>query len=284
MRKTYSALIFSLSVLAISCTSSTAPKNRGAIVFGDSATIVTEKDPQFLSNNVDDILPQRTQPVADTLKHEPAALAKPDTQIVKVETPKAPVAEPVKLVNGKGLEAPFKSLNIFIANVPAKPGKNVNWETAKSASLTIEDVDLNNKSITVTGAVVEKVMQRTQTVVMLKSADGKLYKLALPSSSGNWQSLKGNNGKYPLAGAGNNQLKYTNNFSENDMRKAVQKLARINRMNKKEEEQLLKSVRNVRTANQAPLSVALQSVVWKISAKDPKGKSMERELRVDINR
>lgn len=269
--------------MAIGCGQVNTPKSRGEIVFGDSASIVTENDPRYLSNNVTDFVPQK--PIVE---EQPAA------QTAAIDTPKPaaakPLAEPItntppSLVKGSGLQAPFEHLNITINDVKGRTPKNIDWNKAKGASFTLEQGELSGKSLTISGANVMKVQQRYQTVVLLKTADGKAFKLsALPVSTSEWKPLKGNKGKYLISGIGGNELRYDEKFSPNALRNAAQRLARANRMSKKEEEKMIKSLRTVRNARQAPLSIALQSVVWKVAATEPSGKTIERELRIDINR
>jgi hypothetical protein len=276
----YSVLSLSFLVLMNSCGSGSAPTNRGAIVFGDSSTIVTETDPRYLSNNVEDIVAVRHEVIVDT----PLASESLKKDSVEVVVPPAARKEELKdLDRKKGLNAPFKGLSVFIANVEAREGKSVNWDKAKGASFTLQQGELNGKTLVIEGAGISKVMQRSQTVVVLKTENGKLLKLSFPSSNSEWQTLRGSNGKYTISGIGKGQLKYNGKFSPNALRNATQKLARNNRMSRKEEQKLLNTIRNVRNPNQPPCSIALQSVVWKISGKDASGKSIERELRIDIN-
>lgn len=262
-------------ITVIGCGTNPTPKNRAAIVFGDSSTIVTETDPRYLNNNVQDIVIEEQVQKTDS----PAVIAKADT--VKTEVRKEEVETPK---NSKGLSAPFKDCNIFIADVQARSGRNINWDKDKGASFTLEEGELNGKVLTIKGMTISKVMQRNQTVVMLKTPAGKSFKLpSLASSTSEWQSLKGKNGQYTIAGLGNGQLKYNARFTPKTLRNATQKLARNSRMSRKEEQKLLNSIRNVRTPNQSPCSIGLQSVIWKISGKDAGGKLIERELRVDLN-
>lgn len=280
MRNTINILMLSAVFLYAGCKSGSAPESRGAIIFGDSSMIVTEKDPKYLTNNVQDLSPRKAEPImSDTVKLP--VVQKQDTLKTAEATPKQETSRPVKL---KGLEVPFKSLNMFIPDVVARAGRNINWNTAKSASYTLEQGELNNKTITIKGATVTKIMQRYQSVVLLQAPDEELFKLpSFPVSNSEWQTLKGANGVFTISGLGNGQLKYDPAFSKNALKIATQKLARAKRMNKKDEEQLIKSIRNTHTANQAPLNIALQSVVWKITAKDAAGKMTEHELRFDIN-
>lgn len=275
-----SVFSFSLLFLQTSCGNSSKPQNRGAIVFGDSSTIVTETDPRYLSNNVTDIVPQKLSTDTVTL---PSLPSKPiDTVKPIVAQPKATEAD--KPVAKDGLMAPYEGFEIYINGLEARAGKKVNWGKDKGASFTLENGSINGKAIAAKVGTITKVMQRTQTVVMFKASNGKQFRLtALPSDQSNWQSLKANNGKFTIAGANTSDLKYTKKLTPNALKNAIQKWARNNRLSRKEEQKLLHSVRNIRSANQAPCSIALQSVIWKISGKDANGKVVERELRVDIN-
>lgn len=262
-------------ITAISCDTNPTPKKRGAIVFGDSSTIVTETDPRYLNDNVQDIV------IADQVKEadSPVIIAKADTAKTEVKKEEAETPK-----NNKGLSAPFKDCNIFIADVQARSGRKINWDKDKDASFTLEEGELNGKTLTIEGMKISKVMQRNQTAVMLKTSSGKSFKLpSLASSTSEWQSLKGNNGQYTITGLGNGQLKYNARFTFKALRNATQKLARNNRMSRKEEQKLMNSIKNVRNPNQSPCSIALQSVIWKISGKDARGKLIERELRIDLN-
>jgi hypothetical protein len=96
-------------------------------------------------------------------------------------------------------------------------------------------------------------------------------------------ALQAKNGQFNIKGLGKKELRYDKKFTANALKNAVQKLARSTKMSKKEEQKLLTAIRTVRSANQAPCSIALQSVVWKISGKDAKGKSLDKEVRIDIN-
>lgn len=279
----YVIVIFFFSLILTACSTQQAPKTHGAIVFGDSSLIVTERDPQYLSNNVPDFVPQTAPPVTDTA-HAAAPVQKDTPVTAKPPVQQPVVAATVKPANGNGLQAPFKPLGVFIEGIEAKPARNVNWDRATGASFTWSKGELNNKPISVSGAKANKVMQRYQTVVTLQLPSGKTVKLpGFPAYTAQWQTLKRSNNQFITAGLADKQLRYESRFSPAALKNAIQKLARSNRMSRKEEEQLLRSVRNVRSANQAPLDVALQSVVWKISADDVKGRDIEREIRVDIN-
>ncbi|MDI9319599.1 MAG: hypothetical protein QM530_03900 [Phycisphaerales bacterium] len=280
MRKLITILFISALVCVQACDSSNAHKTRGAIVFGDSATIVNEKDPQYLSDNVADFVPAKAEVSAkDTVTI-------PEKTTVEVTSSPKPISNnEIPKNSAKGLEVPFKGLTITISGIEVRNNKTIDWEKAKGVAYTIEKGNLANSSLTCKGATVNKVMQRIQTVVLLKTKSGKNIKLSgLPTYSTEWQTLKGNGGTYVLSGVSDNRLPYRQQFSLKAAKNAVQKASRANRMNRKEEELLLKSVNRLRAYNQAPLSIALKSVIWKISAKDAVGKPIEKEVRIDYER
>lgn len=270
--------LFIIAVLSLlqACQSSESAHRRGAIVLGDPTTIVTETNPAYLSDNVADF----ELPKEQVQEEKPAVVEDPvPTETPVVAEPKAEVAAEAPQTKG-GLDVPFVGMPISISNMQARMGRQVDWHKAHGASYTTNESNFNGKTLSIKAAHILKVMQRYQTIVLVQTSNGKSYKLNLPTSTSDWQTLKGNNGNYAVSGLAKNQLKYGQSISPAVLKKAIQQLARVQRLNHKEEDQLMRSIRNV---HQVPCVVALQSVVWKISAKDVSGKPLERELRMDVN-
>lgn len=280
-------IIFSVLAIAVfsGCADNDTQKSRGAIRFGDSSLIVTETDERYLSDNIADFVPQKpeAQPIADTF-----ATRKPVEPKDTIRQQPSPAEKPEILekqqsvATGKGQELPFKAFTVFIEGIQASSKRAVDWNTTRGVSLSLEQGELNNKKVLIKSPSVTKVMQRYQTVVLLKTG-GKEHKLALPPYTAEWQTVKTGNGQFVISNLGKNQLKYDNRFTPALLNSAVQKLARSSRMSRKETDQLLRSVRGVRSPSQAPLMVALQSATWKITAKDGSGKVSEKEIRIDLN-
>jgi hypothetical protein len=239
--------------------------------------IVSETDPQYLSDNVTDLVPPKAEVSVDTPE------VKADAP--KEKEPEAPVAQNVIADQGKGLTVPFKGLSISIPGVDVRNAKQVDWNTAKGVAYTFEKGNLANATLQFKGASIIKVMQRYQTVALVKTAKGKNLKLnSIPTYSSEWQALKGNANTFAIAGINEKDLKFDQKFSLQAAKNAVQKSARDNKVNRKEEDELLNSVNKSRSYNQEPLSVALKSITWKITAKDATGKTFEKELRIDYDR
>jgi hypothetical protein len=255
------------------------PQKHGAIVLGDSSTIVTEKDPQKLQDLVTDLQPViPTAEIKDTVKTEqPAAAQKaPDTakKAIASLSPKAP-----PILSGNALTIDFNIASMVIANVTAKQAGNPDLSRANGAVYTWISGVINGSLLKVT-ANVTKVSQRYQTVVLLKNELGTLPLESL-STTTSWQPLKGSDNIYRVSGLDNKSLDVPD-ADKRIIRNAVQKAARRHRMSRRKTGEWEESVRNVRSAGQKPLYVILRSVIWKIDGKDANGKIFSKQVRIDM--
>lgn len=272
--------LLAIALFLSACSSQQQSGSHGAIVLGDPATIVTETDPQYLQDNVTDFQSRPVRPSDSAVVKDTAVIPVP---VVKADTPKAAALPPAEKVNGKGLNIAFKPFTVFIPGIGTKSFRQQDPANAKGVSYSLENGRLEGNNLQVTGATVTKVMQRYQTVVILKDKDaGNILLQSLGTYSSDWQAVKGSGNDYPIRGISKGQLRYQD-ISESSVRNAIKKAARSNRLSRKEEDHLLKITRNIRSAAQAPLSIALQSVIWKITAKDASGRSVEKEIRIDVN-
>lgn len=222
--------------------------------------IVTETDPKYLNDNVGDFQPKPIPIAKDSSSPAPAPAV--------VSEPKAEVLAPAETVS--------KTIRI---EIPGIAGADVDWNKRHGVSVTAEESALKGKSLRIQGLSELKVQQRVQSVVMIKLRRGGLVKLALPGDYSNWESVSGRNGVYAIQ---EERPVYSNRINANALRNAVQRVARANRLSRRETEELLRSVRNVHTATQRPLEPAVQSYVWRIDGKGADGKTVHREIRIDI--
>lgn len=255
-------------------------KNHGPIVLGDSSTIVTEKDPSKLQDLVADLKPEipsnaekADTPVAEKTPAKPATADTPK----KGRTVIAPaqIAAPA----GPGLSAEFSEVTLFIQNIAAKQAGNPNLLHANGAVYTLVSGNITGNILKLTGNVT-KVSQRYQSVVILKNGATTLPLESLTTTT-SWEPLTGGNGMYRITGLDAQSLEYpeTNN---NGIKNAVTKAAQRRRISRSKIQELVSSVRNLRSANQKPLTVTIRSVMWKIDGKDTKGKPFSKQIRIDV--
>ena len=262
-----------------SCNNITS-QNQKPIVFGDSSTIVTEKDPKKLQDLVTDLNPViPTAEVKDTVAavQTPPAQKAPDT-IKKNTTAIAQKQQPEITAQG-GLTVDFNIASLMIPNVTAKQAGNHDLSRANGAVYTLVSGVINGNLLRVT-ANVTRVSQRYQSVVVLKNDLGTLPLESLTITT-TWEPLKGSNNIYKATGLDEKSLELPD-ANRNSIRNAVQKAARRRRMSYRKTEEWQESVRNLHYVNQKPLFITLRSVMWKIDGKDANGKVFSKQIRIDI--
>jgi len=278
MRGAYIALLWGITSVMFSCKDAPS-KNHGPIVLGDSATIVTENDPQKLKDLVTDLQPVIPE-TKDTTETKPATPA-PDTT-AKPKTNTAVAAAPTvqaPLPDVAGLKAEFKETTIMIPGVSAKQAGRPNLKNANGAVYTFESGNINGATIRVTGNIT-KVSQRYQSVVVLKNELGTLPIESLSTTTG-WTAMKGNNNQYRITDLDTKSLDFPD-VGANSIRSAVSKAAKRHHFSRRKVEEWEASVRRVRAANQKPMYVMLRSVMWKIDGKDANGRIFSKQIRVDM--
>src|SRR5947209_2240734 len=110
-------------LFSFSCKNGTR-KSHGAIVLGDSSTIITENDTAKLQDLVADLNPViKSSEPADTPAAQPAKTDTPQ----KTATPAvAGVPKPDVALSGNGLKADFKVMTAMIPNMAGKQAGNGN--------------------------------------------------------------------------------------------------------------------------------------------------------------
>jgi hypothetical protein len=253
---------------------------------GDPSTIVTETDSQYLKDFVADVKPinqTSSAPTVDTT----ATTTKADTiaetkekEVAKTENEEEPEtkAEP-ETSGGPVLTAAFKEGTIFIKGIETRSYRKQNLQKSNEATYQLTSGKLNGKKLQMSGSTIERVAQRYQTIVVVKNSMGTLSLTNLDYTSP-WKTLNGSNNTYTISGL-EGRLEGAK-VTPATIKSAVSRAARNKRMSRANEQKWVNSVKNVRSANQRPATVALRSVMWRIDGRDAKGKSFQKQLRVDI--
>lgn len=250
----------------------------GPIVLGDSATIVTEEDPNQLKDLVTDLNP--VIPPSEEPKEESPATAEAATTASVAPTTTQP-AQPTAaaLPSGQGLRAEFKDVTVVIPGLEVKQAGNKNLERANGAVYTLENGKINGATLTASGTIT-KVSQRYQSVVLMTSDVGELVLDQLSITSG-WKEVKGNGNTFAIRGLDAGSIEYYDADAD-DIRRAVERAAKRRRLSRRKVQDLVSDVRRVRSVSQKPLHGELRSVMWKIDGKDASGRAFSKQIRVDI--
>lgn len=281
------AIVGAISFLASCATGNAASSD--PIILGDSATIVTETDPQYLQ----DFVPVPELPANTAPATAPAAEPRADTVAVAVTAPPQLTPEEKKeepredeeaaepeAPKGSGLAVVFKQMSLFVPDIKTRTYKKQDTRNASSVTYELTGGTLNGKQIKISGGTVQRITQRCQTIVVAKNNLGTLPLESLTTTSA-WATLRGNKNTYTVSGLTAAQLPAPR-VSPAAIRNAVNKAVRSKRMSKANEQKWQTALKNVRSAKQRPLRIALRSVTWKIEGKDASGKAYVKQVRIDI--
>lgn len=261
-------------------------KNRGPIVMGDSNTIVTERDSQYLRDFVTDINPPEPKP-EEEVKKDTTPVQQPPAQVAaqpaaQPASQPAPAAQPaVAQNNGAGLTIAFKEVTIFIPGVSAKMTSRQDLQKANGATYKMQGGDLNGAQIKMNGATITSVAQKYETDVAAKNNLGTLWLDDLAGSTA-WQALKGGSNVYTISGLDPSQL-VTKSANPATVRNAITRSIKASKLNRKKQQDWQNALRNVHSVRQKPVIVSLASITWKIEGKDAHGKAFQKQVRIDMN-
>lgn len=260
----------------ISCNSGPKLHNehKGAIVLGDSSTIVTETDTAYLSDRVADLESNRINS-EDTSGQAKDTSSKP-TDTIAQTTEKAtqqPVQPGLFTVNfGQGVTVSFSDLT-------TRTFQQQNPEQDAGVSYSITSGNLSGSTMTISGLKNIQVEQRYQSYLILKSGSKKLSLQNIGGYLSDWQTLSASGGDYSLSGLNNLDFK---KVSHHFIRNATSKAAHASRLNRRETDFWLHAIRRVRSAKDAPCRIKLDNVQWRIFGQTTSGRNFHKTIRMDI--
>ncbi len=274
MHLRYTLPVIGLTLLLAACKGGGSGESRGPVKLGDSSTIVTETNEALLEDQVPDLKPVIT---SERPEEAPAQQSATDTaaKAPTLQQANASASVSVGAPAGNGLSIPFKEVTVFIPGISVRE-KVKDYSKERGASFTLNGGNLERASLRMSGNAVTKVSQRTQTMLVLKDGSDKLALESLPKQTSGWEALSGSGGAYSITGLSGSDLEYKMP-SPAALRNAVQQAARKARLNPQDTQEWLDAVRNLRSANQAPATVVLRSVMWRVE-----GKGFSKEVRVDV--
>lgn len=279
LRVLSTALLLAGAILVQSaCTNQANNKNHGPIVLGDSASIVTETNPENLVDQVQDLRPivPTDEPV------QSASTSGKDTSTATVlAAPVAPAPAPAR--NSSGLSIPFKEITIFIPGISTRSYGNANLQQARGASYELQSGNIAGNQMQFSGGKVGKITQRYQTILGLKDGEKTLPLESLGTYSSSWAVLTGNGTTYAIAGLEPAKLE-AKTASAASIRNAVIVAARKQRLSRKDIDTWEAIARKVRSDNQPPVVTMLRSISWRIDGTDAAGKRFNKEVRMDMPR
>lgn len=249
-------------------------KNHGPIVLGDSTTIITETDSQYLRDMVMDI-----QPTAPSRQEEPAPAKDTAAKRQPVKDTLAAVKQEAAV---PGFTIDFGDASVVLAGLDAAQPKRQDPKRESDLSYSLRSGEPGKGKLVFYNAKNVTVKQRYQSRLLLKSALGTVDLRDLGLYTSGWNTV-------PVAAKGNTQSVDLNallrpSFSQvnnNKVKNAADRELRKRRAGSKTIQSWLKEIRSIRGANDKPCEIELDNVQWQISGTDAKGKPFRKNIRID---
>ena len=276
MRTRY--VLYAFIFLGLASCKNVRQENHGGIVLGDSTTIITETNPESLADFVPDIHNKPPQEDTIALPSSPEN----DTQDAEKDTLKsAPQSAPAASShNGKGLDIEFAEVTVSLPGIDVKSFRNQDVKTLNGVSYQLVSGSLQGNQLVVKGATIWKVSQRYISTYVV-SKDGKDLPLENMDQITAWKVLKGKNDNYPITGIAPSELE-AKKTNAGAIRTALSRTVRAEKMKRTEIREWEALVKKLKKPDQKPVSVMLQSIMWRIEGKDKKGKAFSKEVRIDL--
>ncbi len=266
-----------LSMLASSCSEMGSNGQRGAIILGDSATIVTETDSQYLKDDVLDIGSPAgaTEAKEDKLPEEAPKAAAPAADTITTNTRQGSLE--------KGFTINFGDIQVVLGGMEAREIKKQDPRKQDGVAYMLTSPGLTKAKVYVYGAKEVSVRQRYQSQLMLKSSLGMVDLRSLGLYTSDWTAVS-------TSGNGTKRSFNLNSLDRPDflqvtnakLTNATDRELRKRKTNRRSIQAWLKDVKKIRRPGDNPSDVVLDNVQWQISGKDGKGNSFQKTIRLDI--
>jgi hypothetical protein len=271
--KRYILYTISGTVLLISsCGNNPGTKNLEPIKLGDSSTIVTEKDSQYLKDEVMDLVPSQRLNIDTTVP-----VPKKDKEVVVRDTATTSREQTVS-----GYTINFGDSKIVMAGLQAKDARRQNAEKEDGLTYSLRSGNIASSKLYIYGVKNATIKQRYQSRLVLKSNLGSIDLRDLGLYTSGWNTIpaaqSGTTATINLNGLSNISYAQVNN---NKIKNAADRELRKRRTNSRTIQNWMKEIKRVRGANDEPCDIILDNVQWQISGTDAKGKPFHKTIRVD---
>jgi hypothetical protein len=265
-------IISGTTLLVSSCGNTPGTQNKEPIKLGDSSTIVTEKDSQYLKDDVMDLVPSQRLNIDTTVptpKKEKEVAVRDTVTTSREQT-----------VSGHTIN--FGDSKIVMAGLQAKDARRQNAEKEDGLTYSLRSGNIASSKLYIYGVKNATIKQRYQSRLMLKSNLGSVDLRDLGLYTSGWNTIpasqSGTTATINLSGLNNISYAQVNN---NKIKNAADRELRKRRTNSRTIQNWMKEIKRVRGANDEPCDIILDNVQWQISGTDAKGKPFHKTIRVD---
>lgn len=258
-----------MPIILSSCSENSGNSNKGPIKLGDSATIITETDSQYLRDDVIDLEPK---PEAEEIPEQKVQAPVKDTAVaVQAAAPKT-----------DGYTVDFGEAKMVLAGLDARDARRQNAEKDNGLTYAVKSGKLESGKVVFYGVKNVTVKQRYQSKLVLKSELGSVDLRDLGLYTSGWSPLPASaaSGTQSFSLASLNRIDYTN-VNNNKIKNAADRELRKRRAGSKTIQSWMKEIRGIRSADDKPCDIILDNVQWQVSGTDAKGRPFQKNIRID---
>lgn len=274
--KQYLLYISAAGILIASCGNEKSASEGGTIVLGDSSTIVTERDSQYLKDDIIDFEPKNNVSIAEAATTDTAVKA-----AAPAEKPEEPVQQSPKVAAAAGYSINFGNIKIVFEGITANDANKQNAEKQDGLSYVVKAGKLAGAKIHIYGAKDATIRQRYQSRLALNSSLGTVDLRNLGLYTTGWKNVNASKSgaEYVFALTDLNKIAFSN-VNNAKIKNATDKELRNRRTNKRTIQNWMKEISNVRSANDNPCDIILDNLQLQISGTGTDGKPFRKNIRM----
>lgn len=247
---------------------------------GDSSTIVTEPDSQYLKDDIIDFEPAN-KPVSSS---DPAKAETPEVKPAVDKPQEAAVNQaPAKATTAAGYSINFGNIKIVFEGITANDANRQNPEKQDGLSYVVKSGKMAGAKIHIYGAKDATIRQRYQSRLMLNSKLGTVDLRNLGLYSSGWKNMNasktGTESVFALTDLNSISFSNVNNAK---IKNATDRELRNRRNNKKTIQSWMKEISNTRNANDNPCDIILDNLQLQISGTGTDGKAFRKNIRMSV--
>lgn len=271
-------VVFLFGIAACQNISNQIQSTPDPIVLGDSSTIVTETDTNYLGDLVSDITPKEF--IQSAVEKAPETQRQPAT-VAPTETAE-PVTKPTVASSGASINF-GQGVQVVITGITTKEFQQQNPEKDAGVSYAVATGDLLKSDMHISGLEDIKVKQRYQSYLVLSANNQQLSLQNMGGYLSDWaiMPLKNDATESVVSMSGLANVKFKT-VSNSTIKNAVRRAARSSRMSNTNLNQWLKAVSKTKSANDEPCVLKIDNVQWQISGKTKDGHRFFKTMRMDI--
>jgi hypothetical protein len=272
--KQYLLYISALGILTASCGNENATSKGGAIILGDSSTIVTERDSQYLRDDILDFEPNNATETASP-KADAAVKA-----TAPAEKPREPVEQP-KSTTAAGYSINFGNIKIVFEGITANDANRQNAEKQEGLSYVVKSGKLAGAKVHIYGAKNATIRQRYQSRLVLNSKLGSVDLRNLGLYTTGWKNVNASKtgAEYVFALTDLNNIAFSN-VNNAKIKNAADKELRNRRTNRRTIQSWMKEISKTRNANDSPCDIILDNLQLQVSGTGTDGKAFRKNIRM----